>query len=210
MSQQVPHAELVDEVASLSSAGSIRSERSASVRSSRRSSRRRSSVDERKDTKSDRKSKRGSILSDMVDAVIVTGDDRHKKELKGKPAAVVALYIHFSICSSIVGLVMGINLLSILLTSHKFPWSLYVLVTWSGMLTLHFAVTWSIMKGRGEDTHEMDVILRTMRDFVTWCVQQSIEFFTNGFNPFPENSRLARLYDYLMVGVEPSDFDYDY
>ncbi len=133
--------------------------------------------------------------------------DKVAPKVKSKPkkGAITAIYIHASVYGCISLLLMGINFLSILFTKNRFPWSLYVVFIWGSLVLMHFALTWSILKGTDAGTEELDEMVRKLVDLVLWFVDNFSGLFMKGFNPFPQNSRLARLWDYLMLGVEPED-----
>jgi hypothetical protein len=141
------------------------------------------------------KSRGGGVVGELVDAAHGAGMVR--KEVSKPP--VVALYVHASVFGSMAGLLVGVNVITMAFTKHKFPWSLYVLVAWGAVLAMQFGITWGVFKGTGEDTRELEQMLKSVVDWLTWLKEHGSEAVSKGTNPFSPGSRLGKVWSYLVT-----------
>jgi hypothetical protein len=141
------------------------------------------------------KSRDGGVLGDLVQAAHGAGLVR--REVSKPP--VVALYVHGSVFGSTAGLLVGVNVITMAFTKHKFPWSLYVLCAWGALLAMQFGITWGVFKGTGEDTRELEQMLNSVVGWLTWLAERGSEAVSKGTNPFPPGSRLGQVWSYLVT-----------
>lgn len=161
-------------------------------------------IDEKKERRKSARA-RDSISSAIEEAEYELLPDSANEWSRGKRGGILALSLHGVVYASIMMLLGGINLLSILFSSSKFPWALYIVVIWGSFLLMHYGVTWSIFKIAGTGTKELDRFALGVLKAVSGIAAKFAGLFVKGFNPFPNNSRLGRLYDYLLLGHH--DFD---
>jgi len=90
---------------------------------------------------------------------------------------------------------VSLNFLAIIFTKNKFPWSLYVAVIWGSLLMMHFGLLWSIFHLTHAGTEELDALFFKIFSLVGWFFKHVAVIFTKGINPFPENSRVGRIYE---------------
>ncbi|GBG29746.1 Initiation-specific alpha-1,6-mannosyltransferase [Hondaea fermentalgiana] len=123
----------------------------------------------------------------------------------GKRGAYLALVMHGVTIATVIGLLGGINLLSIVFLEHKFPWALYPAVILISLFFMHFGFTWGIMRALGASTKELDEIVERVVYGVVDLVVSFSKLYADSFNPFPKGSRLAKVFDFLLDAADDGD-----
>jgi len=160
-----------------------------------------------------RSSKRGSELSEVATKALEDAEGSLLPDSAGswpraKRGGILGLSIHGVVFVSICTLLAGINVVMMAFTKFKFPWSLYAIVIWGSLLMMHYGITWSIFKLSGLGTKELDRMVQRVVESALRFFEWFQSAFMKGYNPFPKNSRLGRVWDFLLGEVDIRDDDY--